>query len=254
MTTGSIDVLIRGAKVVDGTGNPWFYGDIAIRGERVREIAPRGHLPQEAAREIVDANGMVVCPGFIDILSHSHIPLMCDPRDLSKITQGVTTEIMGEGWTPAPAGGRIVDAFLNLPLKLQSLIGEWTERAKGWTRFGDWLEALAERGISCNIGSFLGGGTLREYAKGLEMGAPTPGELETMRRVMAEAMQDGALGVSYALIYPPDTYTSTQELIEVARVAGHYGGIYVTHLRSEGDLLLVLLALGVVLLAGRGAG
>lgn len=238
MTTGTIDVLIHGAKVVDGTGNPWFYGDIAIRGERVLEIAPPGRIPQEAAREVVDATGMVVCPGFIDILSHSHIPLMYDPRDLSKITQGVTTEIMGEGWTPAPAGGRIVDAFLNLPPKLQALISEWTERAKGWTRFGDWLEALAERGVSCNIGSFLGGGTLREYAKGLEMGAPTPGELETMRRVMAEAMQDGALGVSYALIYPPDTYTSTQELVEVARVAGRYGGIYVTHLRSEGDRLL----------------
>ncbi len=238
MTTGRIDVLIRGAKVVDGTGNPWFYGDIAIRDERVLEIAPPGRIPQEEAREVVDATGMVVCPGFIDILSHSHIPLMYDPRDLSKITQGVTTEIMGEGWTPAPAGGRIVDAFLNLPQKLQALISEWTERAKGWSRFGDWLEALAERGVSCNIGSFLGGGTLREYAKGLEMGAPTPGELETMRRVMAEAMQDGALGVSYALIYPPDTYTSTQELVEVARVAVHYGGIYVTHLRSEGDRLL----------------
>ena len=238
MTTGSIDVLIRGSKVVDGTGNPWFYGDMAISGERVLEIAPPGSIPEEAAREVIDAAGLVVCPGFIDILSHSHIPLMYDPRDLSKITQGVTTEIMGEGWTPAPAGGRIADAFLNLPQKLQALISEWTERAKGWTRFGDWLEALAERGVSCNIGSFLGGGTLREYAKGLEMGAPTPGELETMRRVMAEAMEDGALGVSYALIYPPDTYTSTQELVEVARVAGNYGGIYVTHLRSEGDRLL----------------
>ena len=238
MTIGSIDVLIRRAKVVDGSGSPWFYGDIAIRGERVLEIAPAGRIPEEAAREVIDAAGLVVCPGFIDILSHSHIPLMYDPRDLSKITQGVTTEIMGEGWSPAPAGGRIVDAFLNLPQKLQALISEWTERAKGWTRFGDWLEALAERGVSCNIGSFLGGGTLREYAKGLEMGASTPGELTTMRRVMAEAMEDGALGVSYALIYPPDTYTSTQELVEVARVAGNYGGIYVTHLRSEGDRLL----------------
>src|SRR5205085_9773385 len=101
-----------------------------------------------------------------------------------------------------------------------------------------WLDAMVERGVSPNIGSFLGGGTLREYAKGLEMGAPTPGELETMRRVMAEAMEDGAFGVSYALIYPPDTYTSTGELVEVAKVAGHYGGIYVTHIRSEGDHLL----------------
>ena len=238
MTTGNIDILIRGAKVVDGTGNPWFYGDIAIQGDRVLEVAPPGRIPAEAAREVVDAVGMVVCPGFIDILSHSPIPLMHDPRDLSKITQGVTTEIMGEGWTPAPAGGRIKDIFLDLSQKERALIGEWAERAKGWTRFRDWLDAMVERGVSPNIGSFLGGGTLREYAKGREMSAPTPDELETMRRVMAEAMEDGALGVSYALIYPPDTYTSTEELVEVATVAGQYGGIYVTHMRSEGDHLL----------------
>jgi N-acyl-D-amino-acid deacylase len=238
VNSGTVDILIRGAKVVDGTGNPWFYGDIAVSSDRIVEVVPPERIPAEAAREVVDAAGMVACPGFIDILSHSHLPLMHDPRDLSKITQGVTTEIMGEGWTPAPAGGRIKDAFLNLPQKQRMLIGEWIERAKGWTRFGDWLEALVERGVSPNIGSFLGGGTLREYARGLEMGAPSPGELETMRRVMAEAMEDGALGVAYALIYPPEAYTSTQELIEVAKVAGRYGGIYVTHLRSESDHLL----------------
>src|SRR6202022_5031309 len=128
--------------------------------------------------------------------------------------------------------------FLNLPQKERALIGDWAERAKSWTRFRDWLEAMVERGVSPNIGSFLGGGTLREYAKGLEMGAPTPDELETMRRVMAEAMEDGAFGVSYALNYPPDTYTSTEELVEVAKVAGRYGGVYITHMRSEGDQLL----------------
>jgi N-acyl-D-aspartate/D-glutamate deacylase len=238
VTKDDIDVLIRGAKVVDGTGNPWFYGDIAIQGDRVLDIAPPGHVPVETAREVVDAEGMVVCPGFIDILSHSHLPLMHDPRALSKITQGVTTEIMGEGWTPAPAGGRIKDSFLDLAQKQRALIGDWAERAKGWTRFRDWLDAMVERGVSPNIGSFLGGGTLREYAKGHEMGFPTPDEMETMRRVMAQAMEDGALGVSYALIYPPDTYTSTEELVEVATVAGRYGGIYVTHMRSEGDHLL----------------
>jgi len=238
VNTGTVDILIRGAKVVDGTGNPWFYGDIAVRGDRIVEVAPPECIPAASAREVVDAAGMVACPGFIDILSHSHLPLMHDPRDLSKITQGATTEIMGEGWTPSPAGGRIKDAFLNLPQKQRALVGEWIERAKGWTRFGDWLETLVERGVSPNIGSFLGGGTLREYARGLEMGTPTSGEIETMRRVMAEAMEDGALGVAYALIYPPEAYTSTQELIEVAKVAGRYGGIYATHLRSEGDHLL----------------
>ncbi len=238
MTTDNISILIRGAKIVDGTGNPWFYGDIAIQGDRVLDITPPGRVPMETAREVVDAEGMVVCPGFIDILSHSHLPLMHDPRALSKITQGVTTEIMGEGWTPAPAGGRIKDSFLDLAPKQRALIGDWAERAKGWTRFRDWLDAMVERGVSPNIGSFLGGGTLREYAKGHEMGVPTPDEMETMRRVMAQAMEDGALGVSYALIYPPDTYTSTEELVEVATIAGRYEGIYVTHMRSEGDHLL----------------
>jgi N-acyl-D-amino-acid deacylase len=238
MNTGNIDVLIRGARIVDGTGNPWRYGDLAIQGDRMLDIAPPGQIAAEAAREVVDAAGMVVCPGFIDILSHSHIPLMHDPRDLSKILQGVTTEIMGEGWTPAPVGGRFTDPFEDLSQKERMQIGVWVERARDWAHFNDWLDAMVERGVSPNIGSFLGGGTLREYAKGLDMGTPTPDELQTMKRVMAQCMEDGALGVSYALIYPPDTYTSTDELIEVAKVAGQYGGIYVTHMRSEGDLLL----------------
>jgi len=211
---------------------------VALAGDRVLDVAPKGTIPAESAREVVDAGGMIACPGFIDILSHSHIPLMHDPHALSKITQGVTTEIMGEGWTPAPAGGRIADAFHDLPQKSRALIGDWPERAKGWTRFHDWLDAMVARGVSPNIGAFLGGGTLREYAKGMQMGAPTPDELETMRRTLAAAMENGALGVAYALIYPPDTFTNTDELVEVARVAAQYGGIYVTHMRSEGDRLL----------------
>ena len=252
MTATSIDVLIRGARLVDGTGNPWFAADLAIEGERILEIAPSGQIPQEAAREIVDATGLVVCPGFIDILSHSHTPLMYDARDLSKITQGVTTEIMGEGWTPAPNGGRIADPFAGYVGRDRENLSAWIEQAKNWSRFGDWLTALVERGVSPNIGSFLGGGTLREYAKGMEMGAPTPDELATMRRVMAEAMEDGAFGVSYALIYPPDTYTSTDELVEVARVVARYGGIYITHMRSEGNELLA--ALDEAIEIGRRAG
>lgn len=237
MNTHSIDVLIHGAKIVDGSGNPWRYGDVVLHEDRLQEIAPPGSIPREAAREVVDATGMVVCPGFIDILSHSHLPLMYDPHDLSKITQGVTTEITGEGWTPAPTGGRIKDSFSDISPKDREEISDWIEQAKEWRRFGDWQDALIERGVSPNVGSFLGGGTLREYAKGMEMGAPTTDELETMRRVMAEAMEDGALGVSYALIYPPDTYTSTDELVEVATVARRYGGIYVTHIRSESERL-----------------
>ncbi len=236
--TNTFDILIREAKVVDGTGSPWFYGDIAIRGDLILEVAAPGRIPLESAREVVNATGMVACPGFIDILSQSQLELMHDPRALSKITQGVTTEIMGEGWTPAPAGGRFKDIFQDFPRQQLELIGNWTERAKGWTRFGNWLEALVEQGVSPNIGSFLGGGTLRKFAMGMDMRTPTADELQIMRQVVAESMEDGALGVAYALIYPPSSYTSTQELIEVAKVTGQYGGIYVTHLRSEDDLLL----------------
>ena len=171
----SFDVLIRDAKVVDGTGNPWFYGDVALRGDRVTEVVPAGSIAPDLAREVVDATGMVVCPGFIDILSHSIVPLMVDGRCLSKITQGVTTEIMGEAWTPAPFGGKIEEPKNSL---LTEKAPEWLERIPTWGRFRDWLDAMIEHGVSPNIGSFMGGGTLRTYAKGMEIGSPSNKELE----------------------------------------------------------------------------
>src|SRR5215213_3779033 len=178
----SIDILITGGRIVDGTGNPWRYGDIAIQGERIADVTPPGQIRPEQARELIDARGMVVCPGFIDIQSHSILPLMRDGRSLSKITQGVTTEIMGEAWTPAPFGGHIHDPFEGAFTALD--IAAWAERARDWRRFGDWLHAVAAQGVSPNIGSFLGGGTLRRYACGMRMGRATPDELATMRRVM----------------------------------------------------------------------
>lgn len=230
------DVLICGGRVVDGTGAPWFYGDVALKDDRVVEVSPAGQIPPGCAREVVDATGLAVCPGFIDIQSHAHMPLMMDGRCLSKITQGVTTEIMGEGWTPAPFGGKRDDPFAHSLFSHN--IPEWHERAATWTRFRDWLEAMVEHGVSPNIGSFLGGGTLREYAKGLEMGSPTDEEMDTMRRVMREAMEDGAFGVAYALIYPPDAYASTEEIVEVCRVVRECGGTYITHIRSEAEGLI----------------
>jgi len=238
MAATPIDVLIRNAQLVDGSGAPRIAADLAIRGERILDIAPPGQIPQEAGGEIVDATGMIVCPGFIDILSHSHTSLMYDACDLSKITQGVTSEITGESWTPAPSGGRIADPFAGYVGQSREELRFWIEQSRQWSRLGDWLNALVRRGVSPNVGSFLGGGTLREYARGMQMGTPTVDELATMRRVMAEAMEDGACGVSYALIYPPDAYTSTDELVEVARVVARYGGIYATHISSESNDLL----------------
>ncbi|HEV7215417.1 MAG TPA: amidohydrolase family protein [Chloroflexota bacterium] len=236
MTTTTIDTLIRGAKIVDGAGNPWRYGDVALAGERVLDITPPGQVPAAAARQVVEAAGMVVCPGFIDIQSHSIIPLMVDGRCLSKITQGVTTEIMGEAWTPAPVGGRFTEPMPHTAHA--DRIKEWLALAPTWRRFGDWLAAVERHGVSPNFGSFLGAGTLREYAKGMDAGPADAGDLDTMRRVMAEAMEDGAFGVSYALIYPPDCYASTDEIVEVCKVVARYGGVYITHIRSEADQLL----------------
>jgi N-acyl-D-amino-acid deacylase len=233
-----VDVVIRGGKVVDGTSNPWFYGDVALFGDRVAAVKPPGQIPANGTAEI-DAAGMVVCPGFIDIQSHSIVPLMIDGRCLSKITQGVTTEIMGEAWTPAPFGGRITEPIgAIIRGSTADLLRDWEPRVRGWSRFRDWLEAMIERGVSPNIGSFLGGGTLRSYVKGTEMGPATVEELAAMRRLMAEAMEDGAFGVSYALIYVPDTFANTDELIDMCKVVAGYGGIYITHIRSEGQHLL----------------
>lgn len=227
----TIETLITNARIVDGTGNPWFYGDVALEGDRIAAIEPPGTIPQETVGDVVDGSGMVVCPGFIDIQSHSVLPLMRDGRCLSKITQGVTTEIMGEGWTPAPVGGLFTDPYAQSLVTFD--VGEWRERMQSWQRFGDWLEATAAQGVSPNIGSFLGGGTLRAYAKGMAMGEANADELAVMKRVMAEAMEDGAMGVAYALIYPPDTYVGTDEIVEVCKVVAQYNGVYISHVRSE---------------------
>ena len=229
--------LIRNARIVDGTGSPWRFGDVALTGDRIAAVAPPGAIPVDSCAELVDAAGHVVCPGFVDILSHSILSLMVDGRSLSKIAQGVTTEVMGEGWTPAPVGGRISS---ELPTHQFSKLLDpaWAERMGRWKRFRDWLEAMIEQGVSPNIGSFLGGGTLRKYAMGMDMRPPTADELATMARVTAEAMEDGAFGVSFALIYPPSSYADTEEIVAVARAMRPYHGIYITHLRSEADAFL----------------
>ncbi len=245
------DCLITGGRIVDGTGNPWFYGDVALAGDRIVALAQPGAIDPSNAAELVDATGHVVSPGFIDILSHSILPLMVDGRSLSKITQGVTTEIMGEGSTPAPFIGRRTVEELTRH-QFSGLMHEWVAQIQEWTRLRDWLEAMVAWGVAPNVGAFMGGGTLRTIAKGYDMGQPSADELAVMQRVMAEAMEDGAFGVSMALIYPPSAYTDTAEIIEIAKVVGQYGGLYITHLRSEADDFLA--ALDEAMTIGQSAG
>ena len=229
----SFETVITGGKIVDGTGNPWFYGDVGITNDRIMRIAPAGMLRNASATRRIDARGLVVAPGVIDIQAHSEGPLLTgDSRVVSMITQGVTTMIMGEGDTPGPMNDKLL-ALITDPA--DSTDKRVMTAFVGPRGFDAWLRHMEQRGASVNMGSFIGAGTVRAYAKGMTEGALSPAELDTVRRVMRDAMRDGAFGLASALIYPPGNYASTEELIEEARATAPYGGVYITHMRSEGD-------------------
>ncbi len=241
------DVVIENGRVIDGTGAAWYYGDVALRGDRIAAIGPRGAFRSARAVTRIDATGHVVAPGFIDIQAQSYENFMVgDGRAISMVTQGITTAILGEGSTPAPVNDRI------LALETDSATRALMSRFDGTHGFTDWLDHMVLRGASQNIGSFIGNGTVRVYGKGGAMGPATAAELDTMRAVVRRAMEDGAFGIASALIYPPNTYASTEELIEVNRAAAPYGGIYITHMRSEGDKFLE--AMDEAIRIGREAG
>lgn len=224
--SGGYDILITNGRIVDGTGSPAFEGDVGIRGQR---IAALGDLSEAEAGRVIDAAGHVVAPGFIDLHSHSSWYFLVDPRTPSKVTQGITLDIEGEGRSVAPIDDRYV-----------------AERAASYERFGidpDWrtlgefFDRLDANPAAINFASFVGTGNIRELAVGLDDRPATPEELVEMERLTAEAMEDGALGVFSALMYTPDRFNTTEELVLMAQVAGRYGGVYQTHQRSEGDAL-----------------
>jgi N-acyl-D-amino-acid deacylase len=229
------DVVIGNGRIVDGSGNAWFYGDVAIKNGKIARITSAGVPNKSQARHFIDAKGLVVAPGFIDIQSQSYDQLLFgDGREVSKITQGITTEVLGEGWTTAPVNERTMQRTA-----LTDTAHLRVERSfRGERGFARWLDAMQAHGIAVNVGSMLGAETVRVYAMGQTMEAPTAAQLDTMRAVVRRAMQDGAFGVGTALIYPPGRYASTEELTELVKAAAPYGGIYTTHLRSEGDRVL----------------
>jgi len=229
------DIIIEHGRVVDGTGAAWFYGDVGIRGDRITALTRAGQLRSAQARERIDATGMVVAPGFFDIQSHSRGAfLFGDGRVISKITQGITTEIMGEGSTNAPANRWTLSADGNP----DSATLRRNARFMGPHGFARWLEAMEAHGVSPNVGSFVGATTIRMYGKGMAEGPATGAQLDSMRAAVQRAMEDGAFGVASALIYPPGNFASTEELIELARAMAPYGGVYITHMRSEADQYL----------------
>jgi N-acyl-D-amino-acid deacylase len=231
--SNAYDVVIENGRVVDGTGNAWFYGDVGLTGDRITAVTRRGGLSAARAARRIDASGLVVAPGFIDIQAGGPY-LTGDGRSVGKATQGVTTEIMGEAYTGAPISAL---SIADLPADRAEAIAS-ARRFMGPRGFDGWLRAMHTHGVSPNIGAFVGASTLREYGMGLHMGAAQGAALDSMRSAMRNAMQDGAFGLGSALIYPPGNYASTEELVEIARAMAPYGGIYITHMRSEADRVL----------------
>ena len=223
------DVVIRSGRIYNGSGGASYVADVAIKDDRIEAI---GTLEPDA-NLVIDARGLAVAPGFINMLSWATESLIEDGRSQSDIRQGVTLEVMGEGSSMGP---------LNETMKRDTAQSQGDIKfSVEWTTLGEYLDCLARKGVSTNVASFVGAATVRVYALGYEDRKPTPQELDLMRKLVAQAMQEGAMGVSSALIYSPGVYADTDELIALAQVAGEYGGLYISHLRSEGNDLLAAL-------------
>jgi N-acyl-D-amino-acid deacylase len=223
--TPTYDLLIRNGRVVDGSGNPWTYADVGIVGDRIVYV---GRAAKDvSAKRVIDASGLVVAPGFIDMLGQSETSVLIDRLAYSKVTQGITTEITGEGGSIAPLNQRLIDEAK-----------PWTDHYKltlDWTSLDDYFRRLAKQGSGVNIATYVGATQIRQVVIGDDDRAPTPEELKLMESMVNDAMDDGALGLSTSLIYAPAFYARTEELIALARVAGQRGGTYATHMRNESD-------------------
>ena len=220
------DIIIRNGRVVDGSGRPALNSDVAIQGDRIALI---GNLRGAKARREIDARGQIVAPGFIDMLGQSEQYVLIDPRAMSKVMMGVTTEITGEGESIAPVNDRI--------LKEQEDFNRRFHLTVDWRTLDQYFTRLEKQGAGINLGTFVGATQVREYVIGYDDRPPTAAELEQMKKLVADAMKDGGLGVSTSLQYVPARFAKTDEIVELAKVAHQYGGIYITHQRSEANAI-----------------
>ena len=220
------DVVIRNGHIIDGTGSPWYAGDIGIRDGRIADI---GDLTSAPAKRAIDAHGIVVAPGFIDMLGQSEQYVLIDPRAMSKVMMGVTTEITGEGGSIAPVNERLIKEDESFYQRYHLTVD--------WRTLDEYFRRLARQGAGINLATFVGATQVRAYVVGFDNRAPTPAELEKMKALVADAMREGALGVSTSLQYVPARFAKTDEIVELAKVAREYGGIYATHQRSEANAL-----------------
>jgi N-acyl-D-amino-acid deacylase len=218
------DVVVRNGHVIDGTGSPWYQADIGIRGGKIAAI---GKLEGAPAKQTIDAHGMVVAPGFIDMLGQSELTILVDPRLPSKIYQGITTEITGEGGSIAPLNDAII--------KADRVTYEHFHITPTWRTLGEYYARLRKQGMGINLASYVGATQVRRMVLGDEDRAPKAAELTRMQALVRDAMRDGAMGVSTALQYAPAPYAKTDELIALASEASKFGGIYASHIRDEGN-------------------
>ncbi|HEX8097760.1 MAG TPA: D-aminoacylase, partial [Pyrinomonadaceae bacterium] len=219
-------IIIRNGRVIDGTGRAAYDADVAVKGDRIARI---GKLGDAQAARVIDARGLVVAPGFIDMLGQSESYLLIDPRGMSKVMMGVTTEVTGEGGSIAPTNERLIqeDADFNRRYNL----------TVDWRTLGEYFRRLEKQGAGLNLATFVGATQVRAYVVGFDNRPPTPAELEQMKKLVADAMREGALGLSTSLQYVPARFAKTDEIVELAKVASKLGGVYATHQRSEANAL-----------------
>ena len=225
----SYDLLIKNGKVIDGAGNPWYWGDVAVEGDRIAAI---GKLPDAKAQRVIDAKGLVVVPGFVDAHSHSDFNTLVYREMESTVMQGITTVVAGQcGSTAAPVEPRPRESFEK---QANAQLPSGVKIKVTWSTFDEYLREEEKAGLGANVAHMVGHGAIREAAMGPDARAPTAKELKKMKELCGEAMKAGAYGLSSGLIYPPGIFAKTRELIEVAKVAAEYGGIYDTHITRRG--------------------